>query len=169
MSLVYSIDTSSLISAWNSWYRPDNHPDFWDALSGLGNEKRLLVSDQVLEELKEGGADSPLYLWLKNRETHLCVPSNRAVQKEQQRLVRTYHRMGFGVNNVPSGKDYADPFVVAVACIRGALVITDETMRRRPESKIRIPEVCRLEGLRARPIHAIIREEGWRFRRAGTL
>ena len=61
------------------------------------------------------------------------------------------------------GRSGADPFVIALAKVRGSAVITGETPSgslKRPK----IPDVCRAIGVEPIGLLDLIRREGWVFR-----
>ena len=163
--LTYSLDSSAIIQAWNYWYTHDLHHDFWASLEELGEEGRLLVSAEVLAELSNNGTrtNDPVYRWCKDREDMISVPSDRAIQTEVSRLVNEYT---FGGTGVPGSKDFADPFVVAVARLRNARVICHEARKKPKQTNLRIPDVCIKEGIPWSPVYRIILNEKWKFKRA---
>lgn len=55
----------------------------------------------------------------------------------------------------------ADPFVIAVAKVRGIAVVTEE--RGGTPNKPKIPSVCRTLGIRTLTVVEFIREQGWTF------
>jgi len=65
--------------------------------------------------------------------------------------------------SVLSGKSQADPFVIALAKARDAMVVTAES----PTGNLRgpkIPDVCRAEGIEWGSFVEVLKREGWSFR-----
>jgi hypothetical protein len=69
------------------------------------------------------------------------------------------------------GEDFADLYVVAVASVNGATVVTNEdigferipTMRQRNTENYKITNVCHDLGLPMTRLYNVIRLEGWVF------
>jgi hypothetical protein len=60
--MIYCIDTSSLIAAWQERYPIENFPAFWIKLEVLINEERLVAPIDVLLETKKRSDE--LHVWL---------------------------------------------------------------------------------------------------------
>jgi len=60
------------------------------------------------------------------------------------------------------GRNRADPFVIAVAQIKGATVVTGEGQNG-SENRPKIPWVCAQLGIACISFTQLIQEEGWRF------
>lgn len=149
---VYSIDSSALIHAWNRAYRPKNFPTFWRLLDDLLEEGRLRASIEVLEELKK--KDDDVYAWAKARKNALFVEIDEATQDAVIDLMERYPRL---VDTV-KGKSGGDPFVIALAAVTSPkmVVVTQED-----DGKVRIPDVCYGEGIKAIKIADLIELENW--------
>lgn len=61
--------------------------------------------------------------------------------------------------NVHTSKNSADPFVVALAKIRGSKVITEEQVKT--EDQLKLPNVCRWNGIQAISFLEFLDEQGW--------
>jgi hypothetical protein len=64
--VVYCIDTSALIAAWQERYPIENFPPFWDRLDGLIGAGRLTAPVEVLRET--GRRSDELHSWLNARK-----------------------------------------------------------------------------------------------------
>lgn len=60
-----------------------------------------------------------------------------------------------------STRNQADPFVIATAKVRGVTVVTEE--RFGSAAKPRIPDVCKVTGIKCIDVVTFIREQGWTF------
>jgi hypothetical protein len=154
MASVYSIDSSSLIHAWNRAYRPKNFPSFWAHLDELIEEGRLRASIEVLEELKK--KDDEVYAWAKERKDMLFVEIDDPTQDAVIYLMETYERL---VDTV-KGKSGGDPFVIALALASNPrmAVVTEEDA-----GKVRIPDVCKEEKLDCIHLADLIELEDWKM------
>ncbi len=154
MASVYSIDSSSLIHAWNRAYRPKNFPTFWAHLEDLIEEGRLKASIEVLEELKK--KDDDVYAWAKERKDLLFVEIKETVQDAVVYLMATHEKLV----DTAKGKSGGDPFVIALALANDPqmIVVTEEDA-----GKVRIPDVCRAEGVDCVRLADFIEREDWKM------
>jgi len=152
---VYVLDTSALIGAWVRAYPPDVFPGLWEQMDALGRARRLVVPEEVLDELAE--RDDDLHVWVKTREGHLVEATSRAVMLEARAVLADHPEL----TKTGTGRGKADPFVIAAARLRGGEVVTEE--QGGSDSKPRIPYVCRQRGVIVRSVLEVIRNEGWTF------
>lgn len=158
--MLYSVDTNVLIDAWREWYAPTSHPTFWERLEQLAIQGKLKISDAVLWELEEV-EDDTLTAWCKERENILCYPSVAELQRRVGRLGSQYPNF---VNQKLGTKNFADPFVVALAQMHpGCSVVTHEKGTGNLNGP-RIPDVCKAEDIRFMRLPRLVREEGWVFK-----
>ena len=151
----YVLDTSALIGAWVRTYPPDHFPNFWDNLDATAQRGRIVVPEEVVAELK--AKQDELLTWVRDREEWLKAPTTRAVM-ERMRVVLREHP---GLTRPGTGRDRADPFVIATAWELGMTVVTEE--RGGSEAKPKIPSVCRSLGIDCLSVVDLIRREGWTF------
>ena len=147
--------TSSLIiDAWNRFFPPQNFAALWSRIDLLIDTDRLFAPDEVLHELTIGGDD--LYQWAMKRQDNSFVPINEDHEPVVQELAQQYSI------NVYSDKGVdADPYVIAVAYVRGAIVITEE--RKQDTPKLKIPNACEEFDIRHISILELTPRERWRF------
>lgn len=155
MMVVYCIDTSALIAAWQESYPPENFPRVWERLDGLVAEERLLAPVEVLRETAKRSDD--LHAWLKGRGD-MFRELEDAIQIEAANVLAGYPRL-VGERKLRTS---ADPFVIALARVEGLQIVTDE----RPTGKLNrpnIPDVCTDMGGMLPPINVLqlIRAEKW--------
>ena len=157
--MLYSLDTNALIDAWNEWYSTYSHPTFWVKLEELARQGKLKISDTVLWELEEIEGDA-LTEWCKDREGFLCYPSDQAIQSAVGDLLNRYRNFG---STGLGAKNYADPFVVALAKQNsGCHVVTHERATGNMNGP-RIPDICRSEGIPIIRLPRLVQMEGWVF------
>ena len=60
------------------------------------------------------------------------------------------------------GRNRADPFVIALASVRGATVVTGEGSDG-TDSRPKIPYICEVMGLLCTRFLGVVQTEGWRF------
>ena len=154
MILVYCLDTSALIEAWVRLYSPDVFPTYWVKLEGAIQRKILISVDNVLDEIKM--KDDDLQKWAK-QQNDLFLPIDEDVQSKVGEIMTAFPKF---VDTRP--KNMADPFVIALAKVKKAVVVTEE---KRPgtEKRPTIPFVCNKLQIKYIPILDMIRELEWSF------
>lgn len=152
MSL-FSFDTSALIGAHNELYRPATFPGLWRQLEAMIADGHLFCSEEVLHELER--QDDELLTWAKG-QAGLLVPMDAAIEAAVKRVVQ--------IPNVVRGtstENSADPFVVAVAIVRSATVVSRERVGSAQRPKI--PYLCGQLGVPHQSLEQFVTGQGWSF------
>lgn len=155
LKLIYSIDTSAILDGWWRFYPPDVFPKLWEKLDELINVGELKATEVVLFELER--KDDEVYDWVKNRPK-LFIPIDIKIQEVVSNILQDYERLVDTRKNRTS----ADAFVIALALINEACVITGE-LPSNNINKPKIPDVCRALGIRYINLVSLMREQGWVF------
>lgn len=153
---LYSVDTSALIDGLERYYPEDAFPALWQRVDELIAERRFFISEEVWEEIQT--KDAVVRAWSKGRRDRLVVPTDATVAKEVQRILVNHERLVMNMK----GRNRADPFVIAVAGMRNALVVTGEANDGTAE-RPKIPFVCRQLGIDCVRFLDLIKLEGWKF------
>jgi len=154
---VYSIDASALIDGWSRYYPPDVMPTLWERVDNLIANERLLAPEEVLLELKRG--DDDLVVWAKKRRG-MFIASDHANEQLLCELVNRFP--AFIPERSPDGV-WADPYVIALAQKRDAIVVTGEKPAPLNAKSPTIPNVCAALGVQSIGFLDLIRREGWRW------
>jgi hypothetical protein len=154
--MIYCLDTSGLLDGWKRHYPIDVFPDLPDKLEQLADDGRLIVPEDVLHELEK--KDDELRNWAK-KLSNAVVPLDEPVQEAALQILGKFQRLV----DTRSGRSGADPFLIATAQVRGAMVITGEEASNNLD-KPRIPDVCRALGVPCGKLLDLIRREQWTFR-----
>lgn len=154
--VTYCVDTSALIDGLERYYPESSFPSLWVKVDELIDAGRFICSDEVIEEAIN--KDLPAKVWCQQRgpDAKFCVPTDANVAAAVQ-VVLGLHPM-----LVKPGRHRADSFVVAVANMRGACVVTGEGhdgTARKPK----IPYVCTQMGIDCIRLTELIGREGWVF------
>jgi hypothetical protein len=162
VSATYSIDTSALMAWWMRRYPPEIFPAIREAMEKLIADGKLLANEYVLTEL--GGKDDPLFDWAK-RQSGLFVKTDAAVQQKAQYLIRTYPLL---IDTESPRPMQADPFIVALAQVKGLTVVTEETFAHtkltgKRRKRTYIPDVCANENIPCLSFLEMMRAEKWCF------
>lgn len=153
---IYSVDTSALIDGLERYYPEEAFPALWERVDTLIDQGRFLMSEEVWEEVKV--KDAVAKAWCESRKDRLVVPTDASVAATVQSLLVDHERLVMNLK----GRNRADPFVIALAQLKGAVVLTGEGndgTAKRPK----IPYVCDQINVTCHRFLQMIRMEGWRF------
>ena len=149
----YCFDTSVFINAWQRDYPHDVFPTVWRNIEQLITDYRLVTPEEVRVELER--KDDEVYEWAL-KWAHVFIPIDASIQLAVVEILRKHPRL------IDTRKDRsgADPFVVALAQIRGLSVVTYEKPTRNL-SRPAIPDVCGVLGIEAITVVELARREQW--------
>jgi len=156
MMTLYSFDTSALIDGLERYYPAETFSGLWEAVDTLISDGRFFASAEVWEEIKK--KDELVKKWADSRQSQVFVGTDAIVTLEVQKILETFPRL------VMSGgrRNRADPFVVAIAKLRKATVVTGEGndgSMNRPK----IPFVCQEMKIPCVTFTEFISSEQWKF------
>lgn len=155
MAAVYVFDTCAILETWVRNFPRDVAPGLWERLEGLIDQGTIVAPDEVFEEIAK--KEDEVHEWAKARRDRLFVPIDDAQAACVREIVNGYP------NILRSGRNRADPFVVALAQVRGLTVVTEEGLDgsdRRPK----IPYVCGLRSVACTNVVGLMREQEWELR-----
>ncbi|MGH9392724.1 MAG: DUF4411 family protein [Terriglobales bacterium] len=156
---IYSIDSSSLMDWQARYYPSDVFPGVQRRLESLVTTGRLLAAALVREEISKVGPPN-LQDWLK-ANPGVIVPLSETLAE-----ARTIQSRFAGLLDPKAEFEEADAYVIALARLRGAVVVTQETTaaeKRNPKRTHYIPDVCRELGIGCIAFLGLLRREGWTF------
>lgn len=154
---VFAVDTSCLIEGWNTLYPQDINPGFWEVVDEYLQAGRLISPKEVLEEIKR--KDDNLKKWASARP-NLFRELTDSEYADMRGILRNFPEL----TNPDADRDYADPFVVALAKTNGYAVLTEERMTSR-RSTPRIPTVCKHYNVQCLSLLQFHRDEKIRYAR----
>jgi predicted nucleic acid-binding protein len=144
-AIKFCLDANVLIQAWQKYYNPKFCPDYWKILIELGKREIIFIPEVVFEEITK--TEDELSKWLKTSKipiekiaesVTICLQKIYATDPEHRKLV----------DNI-RGRSLADPWVIAHAMDKNAIVVTKENKETALNSKrIRIPNVCENMGIK---------------------
>jgi len=137
IATLFCLDTSFLNNGWWKRYRRDVFPTLWEEIDKLLYAGNVFSCREVFDDLKK--QRDPLLVWATQRKQFFFEPDDQVIANMQ-------HIMGHFPNfAAESGHANAsDPWVIAEAMSRGAIVVTDEVSapNRRASKPPKIPDVC---------------------------
>jgi len=145
----FCVDSSAWLDGWRRNYPPDVFQSLWEKIEALIDAGEIIATEEVYVELAK--KDDELHDWIQARKAML-IPPDEAIQQRVTELLGKYPRL---VDTL-KGRSQADPFVIATAMVRGAVVVTGELMGT--AEKPRIPFVCQAEGVRCITFLDMMRE-----------
>ncbi len=150
----YCLDSSSIIAAWHERYPPAHFQSFWASLQELSTAERVISPEEVAEEI--GKRDPALRRWAEDQADFFV-----ALDESQQVALRDIMARFPRLVKAFSSRNRADPFVIALAKVRNAVVVCEEG----PGSpkKPKIPDICRRLQVPQIGLVQMIRDEGWTF------
>ena len=153
---LYSFDTSAIVNGWRKNYPPDVFPPLWEKLDELIDSGKVIAISEVLVELEK--QDDEVYVWAKRRRK-MFLEIDTDIQIAVAEIMRRFPRLV----DTSRSRSAADPFVIALARVKGCAVVTEESMSG-SIVKPRIPDVCSVMGIRAIRLLQVVREQGWVFK-----
>ena len=146
----YCVDTSGWLDGWQRHYPPDVFPTLWAKIDALVQSGEIISSEEVYLELERKSDE--LHSWIQGRK-QMLIPLDEEIQVRATTLLAEYPRL---VDTL-RGRSKADPFVIATAMERNAVVVTGEIISGNLE-KPRIPDVCQVKSIRCINFLQMIRE-----------
>lgn len=156
----YSVDTSSFMD-WQARFYPV------DVFAGLVTRVEALIADGrfgapelVREEIEKVGT-AVLIQWTQN-QTDIFIPIAE-VLADAQAIQNQFP----GLRDPKAEYEEADAYVIALARMRGRIVVTQETSaaeKRHPKRTHFIPDVCRELGIPCISLLGMMRRERWDFK-----
>ncbi len=151
---VYSLDTSGLLDGIERFYPPATFPALWDRVDELILDGRLLMSEEALIEAMY--LDAAARAWCGPRKQAIKVVTDQTIAAHVTSIVTEFNVWTGGTTNL------ADPFVIAVAIQRSAVVVTGEKPGSIQNPKI--PFVCEARGVPCTNFLGLVRREKWVFK-----
>ena len=162
--IIYVIDTSALINLENI-FKYDN-PVFkavWEEIESLIVKDNLITLDFVEEEIDsyEGNKEF-LKEWFKKckKKKKFVKTTDEAVINEAIPIINQEYNTGFlNKNKLASGKDEADPYLIAYCKINSFVLITDES-KFKPN---KMPAVANKNGVKTINLSEFFEARGLRM------
>ncbi len=155
----YSVDTSSLMDWQGRFYPTDVFTSLVERVDSLIAAGRFIAPALVKEEVGAVGT-AGLIQWAEDHGG-IFVPTAEILAEAQ-----AIQNQFAGLLDPGAEHEEADAYVVALARMRGGIVVTQETPaaeKRNPKRTHFIPDVCRELGIHCISLLGLLRREEWRF------
>jgi hypothetical protein len=153
----YSVDSSAFMDWQARFYPVDVFKSILDRVETLIAAKRFMAPALVREELGAVGTGD-LIAWA-DAHAAIYVPTRELLVEAQ-----TIQNRFPGLRDPKAEFEEADAYVIALAKLRGGIVITQETPaaeKRNPKRTHFIPDVCREMGVPCFNLLGLMRRENW--------
>lgn len=150
----YAIDSST----WIALEKRSDFDNVWATFTVLISEGRLITSPEILKELRHPDYKdtSEIYKRIRPFESHLAFRKMRD-QEFHNVLGLLHFRFPSLCKTRHPKKRPADPYVIATAKRCGFVVVSEETLARRPSRKI--PQACVALGVTCLTIDELLAKE----------
>jgi hypothetical protein len=140
-------------------YPMDVFPSLVTRINSLITTGRFLAPALVHEEVRIVGT-AELINWADDNE-NIFVPTAEVLSE-----ALSIQNQFTGLRDPKAEYEEADAYVIALARLRGGIVVTQETPaaeKRNPKRTHFIPDVCRALGIPSISLLGLMRREGWKF------
>ena len=149
---IYSIDTSGLTAGFYGVYRAAQFIGLWNRVSDLVDEGRLVAPMAIYQELQR--QDDELFRWVKQR-TAMFVAADTDQLAVTIQIANDFPMLARRHAAAKPG----DPWVIALAKLKGYAVVSNEKTGSRDNPKI--PHICARYGIRHLTFTEMVHSEGW--------
>lgn len=151
---IYCLDTNFFIYL-KRYYFPEVFVTLKKNLENLAKEERIIMSKFVLDEL-ERQADE-ISKWVKTN-----FPRVEDIDNDQEKILHAIIQQN--KKWAEGEKTPADPFIIALAEVKGFVVVTHEKRFSFNEgANNRIPAVCEYRKVTCLHTKEFFKQEGWLF------
>ena len=166
--MLYLLDANVLITANNEYYSLEQVPEFWNWLRHQGEQGRVKMPIEIIEEIKPGAGDDPLVKWIKDEANSSVLQFDEDVdQAAIQRVIAQGYAPDLTDDELEAvGRD---PFLVAYALAQPdrCVVTTEVSKPSRTRHNRHLPDVCKTLSVPCVNTFAMTRALGFKTGWAG--
>ncbi len=156
--MTYVLDTNSFSVCGH--YFPARFPTFWQSFDALVNSGGIISVREVRNELENHSRWQHLLDWVLANRGIFLLPEPEETAFVAQIFSIPHFQQLIGATQRLTGRPVADPFIIASANHRGAIVVTEESNK---PNAAKIPNVCEHFGIECVSIEELMEREGWQF------
>ena len=154
----YLLDANVLIDANRDYYPIDRVPEFWDWLKFKGENDEIKIPIEIYEEVKNGNDN--LADWMKEPavQASLLLDEDADAFTVAEVVDRGYANDLTDDEVIKIGRD---PFLVSYACDNNGdncIVTTEVSKPSKQRANRKLPDVCRVFGVRTSNTFQFIKE-----------
>jgi hypothetical protein len=157
--LIYVFDTNSLSNVLNNYYR-DSFPSFWEKFDEMIHNRNAISVREARFELKGKFDDSEIELLKRSNADFFEDPTVEELAFFAQIYSVAHFQQNLDKKKLLQGGYFADPFIIAKAKLKKAVVVTEES---RPKNGARIPNICDHFVIEYDNLQGFLVRENWRF------
>jgi hypothetical protein len=146
-------DTCSFTELRRSYPKPE-FESVWQFVEQLLSSGRILSIDEIYIELAQ--QDDEVFNWVSQWEDNF-IPLDDAIQLRAREILVRFPTL----IDLRKGKSGADPFLIAVAAVRGGIIVSEENRSGGPP-KVKIPDVALSLNITCIKFLNVLRQEGYR-------
>lgn len=156
--MIYVFDTSSFRVF--EHYFPERFLSFWARLDEYVSQEKIISTKEVLNELENQGIKEFLNEWMHKHKQIFLIPSSDERQFVKEIFNISHFQQLVSEKNRLKGNPVADPFVISLAKVKKACVVTEETKKK---NSSRIPNVCEYFDIDCTNLDGFMMKENWSF------
>lgn len=156
--MIYVFDTSS-IHALQHFY-PAVFKTIWDSLNLLVENKKVISTREVYNELERQNVSDDILVWSKQNKQIFTTPTTEELNFVAQIFLVSHFQSLIGEQQRLKGTPVADPFVIACAKIHRGTVVTEERLK---PNAAKIPNVCKHFDIPCMGLEQFMQVQGWKF------
>jgi predicted nucleic acid-binding protein len=154
---MYLFDTNIFYAL--SHFYPDNFHSLWIKINSLVSSGELISVKEVYREIKKNCPEEHIELWVKSNKEIFIIPTEKELKLVANMMTIEENRNLIKKNNILKGLPVADPFILAVAKIRNAIVVTQEA----DKSGARIPNICKKNEIECISLQKFFNKENVKY------
>jgi len=155
---MYIIDANTLIVIFRHYYI-SRFPTFWTNYNQIVQSGDLVSVREVYNEISNHSDDS-LTAWSKANKSFFEDINETEISYVSEIFAISHFQTLISKRSILLGKPVADPFIIAKARDKSAIVVTQELYK--PNSA-RIPNVCEHFGIKYCNLEKFMEYENWEF------
>jgi hypothetical protein len=149
------MDTCALVFMKNTYF-PDKFISLWREFEKLISSGMVIIPREVFDEIC--AQDDKLSRWARENEKMI-----EDIDEDQLKLTAEIQNKFKNLIDLNKQITDADPFIIALAKIKKATIVTEEGFAGHGAKKLKIPNVCSHYKIRCIKTTDFINEQDWRF------